>query len=833
MMESSRLGMSRIGLWLVLAVCCVTAVGSAADKGTVPLAPQASYDYHGEKIPLAVEPGTISVGLYLGNDLPARQDFASPQGAVPGRATRLNGNLWRVNVGEAEKMPTTTSLSAPAAVPNLGGTKPAATTLTAAALERQHAVLQQLQGEAAVEWAYPAYRNIQTGTLLLLTPQVIVKTASRMTADEVRGRLPDTLRLQRTLTLESTFVLELTTPGSDDPLEAADNLAKSESWVQWAEPDFIQEWSRDAIPDDPLFPDQWHLQNTGQGNPAGVVGADARLPAAWDTQTGDGTIVIAVVDDGIQLAHPDLASRIWTNPGEIPGNGIDDEGDGYVDDVHGWDFVNGDNDPNPDLTTASHGTAVAGVAAAAGNNGIGVSGACQNCKLLSAKVFSGSAAGTDSQFAEAIVYAGAHADVLNDSWGGGSPSSALTAAIQGAVSGGRGGLGAPTFFSNGNFATGYVTFTLTGFPTGTYTFTWTYHKDSSASAGFDTAWLDNVIFPDGAVQDFETCSALPTGWTSSGNASWVAVNDGTRASSARGGTCSIRAGAIADSQVSSVSVTRTLSVSGDLQFSMWPSSETKQAGGEGPINTSGNCYDYVDLTVFDGVDTHGPFFPSCGTWSNQNSPLQDGTLLYPSSLSDTISVGGATNFDLRSDYAQWGPGTDFVCHTSGGSLGITTTDVTGSVGYTTGDYTSGFGGTSSAAPLCTGIGALALSEDPTLTAAEVRTLLRSSARKIGTVPYVGGSNDQYGYGAVSAQQVIQGLIVPACPYATTLDLSGQTVTTTETFGACDTLTAGPAFAVESPGNVTFVAGNMIVLDDGFSVGPGATFTAELDATLSP
>jgi len=96
----------------------------------------------------------------------------------------------------------------------------------------------------------------------------------------------------------------------------------------------------------------WGLHNTGQtiGGQAGTADADIDAPEAWNTLTGNPGTVVAVIDEGIDLNHPDLRDNIWTNPGEIPGNGIDDDANGYVDDVHGYDFANDDAsvfDPDP------------------------------------------------------------------------------------------------------------------------------------------------------------------------------------------------------------------------------------------------------------------------------------------------------------------------------------------------------------------------------------------------------------------------------------------------------------------------------------------------------
>src|SRR5262249_23738821 len=127
-------------------------------------------------------------------------------------------------------------------------------------------------------------------------------------------------------------------------------------------------------------------------------------------------VVIAVVDTGVDFTHPDLAANAWVNPGEIPGNGIDDDGNGYVDDVHGWDFANDDADPDDDY---GHGTHVAGTAAAVGNNGVGIVGIAWESRVMAVKGISASGSGFVSDLAAGIVYAAENgARVINASWGG-------------------------------------------------------------------------------------------------------------------------------------------------------------------------------------------------------------------------------------------------------------------------------------------------------------------------------------------------------------------------------------------------------------------------------
>ncbi len=157
-------------------------------------------------------------------------------------------------------------------------------------------------------------------------------------------------------------------------------------------------------------------------------------PEAWNKTTGSDSVVVGVIDTGVDYTHPDLVGNIWTNPGEIAGNGIDDDGNGFVDDVHGFDFVNNDGDPMDDN---HHGTHVAGTIAAQGNNGRGVSGVAWNTSIMALKFLSASGAGYTSDAVRAINYAtmmrtqyGVNIRVLNNSWGGGGYSGSLEAAIQ-------------------------------------------------------------------------------------------------------------------------------------------------------------------------------------------------------------------------------------------------------------------------------------------------------------------------------------------------------------------------------------------------------------------
>lgn len=214
---------------------------------------------------------------------------------------------------------------------------------------------------------------------------------------------------------------------------------KDHPLVETVEPNYLR-WITDAsLPDDPLFEKQWSLRNTAQPiqGTTGVAGADTRFAVAWALKRLPPTNppVVAVVDTGLYHLHPDLVDNLWRNPAELPGNRLDDDHNGYVDDLLGYNFADGNADI---IDSGSHGTHVSGTIAAVGNNGVGVVGVAWQAKIMTLKVASDGTTFSSSGLVEAIQYAtmmkkrGVNVVAINGSYGGPDNSSLEKAAIKAA-----------------------------------------------------------------------------------------------------------------------------------------------------------------------------------------------------------------------------------------------------------------------------------------------------------------------------------------------------------------------------------------------------------------
>lgn len=243
--------------------------------------------------------------------------------------------------------------------------------------------------------------------------------------------------------LDNTFLLQV--PNNSIP-EAVHRLRRS-GLVEYAEPNYVLQTH--LAPNDPYYgtSGSW---GQGHGDLWGLHSIQAEQ--AWDATLGKG-VTVAVVDTGVDYDHPDLASNIWQNIGEMGvdaqggdkrTNGIDDDSDGYVDDWRGWDTssiiteqvgnglrVSGSKEPDNDpMDDAGHGTHVAGTIGALGNNGLGVIGVAPDATIMPLKFMTKDGAGTSEDAARAIIFAVDHgADIINNSWGGEDPSRIVEAAI--------------------------------------------------------------------------------------------------------------------------------------------------------------------------------------------------------------------------------------------------------------------------------------------------------------------------------------------------------------------------------------------------------------------
>ncbi|MGQ9490229.1 MAG: S8 family peptidase [Anaerolineae bacterium] len=261
---------------------------------------------------------------------------------------------------------------------------------------------------SAASWPAQADRGPLTpaadpaGSAAYVPGQLLVKLPA-VTAAAAEARIAQAGgRVLRTIPALGLALVEV---GPGENLAAAAARLQAQAGTEWAEPNYI--FQLDFLPNDPEYSRQSRYLDR------------IHMAQAWDFNFGRPEIVLAVLDTGVDMTHPDLASAIWVNAGEIPDNGVDDDGNGFVDDVNGWDFADNDNSPDDDH---GHGTHVAGIAAATVNNRIGIAGVAGGVTIMPVDVFQGGI-GTYEDLIRAIIYAadnGAH--VINMSLGASSYS---------------------------------------------------------------------------------------------------------------------------------------------------------------------------------------------------------------------------------------------------------------------------------------------------------------------------------------------------------------------------------------------------------------------------
>lgn len=222
-----------------------------------------------------------------------------------------------------------------------------------------------------------------------------------------------------------TYILEL---NSSKPIEKLIELYKKTGLFEYVEPNFVGNGHGfQNTPNDNNFNRQWSHYNDGTFSLSNsTIDADIDTDLAWDITQGDPNLIVAILDSGAKLDHPEFSGRIWLNTNENQ-NGTDTDSNNYIDDINGWDFVNNDNDPTDDH---GHGTNVAGIALASGNNNIGYAGVNWNSKIMICKILDNNNSGYYSWWAEAIYYAVDNgASVINMSVGGNGSSTLLENAI--------------------------------------------------------------------------------------------------------------------------------------------------------------------------------------------------------------------------------------------------------------------------------------------------------------------------------------------------------------------------------------------------------------------
>ena len=297
--------------------------------------------------------------------------------------------------------------------------------------------LDKLNNKYGLKKAKPLFKNFKSNRRQVQA--LLTKDKALLTKKEkhLLGRLKRAPRDTKVPDLSRIYKLELELEAGQSLEDVVAAYNKNPD-VEYAELDYIV--SIGATPNDPLYSIQWPLNNTGQmypesggyNHPPGKPDCDIDAPEAWDIHTGGPEIVVAVIDTGVDYNHRDLQGNMWVNSDEIPSNGVDDDENGYVDDVYGYDFINDDSDPIDDH---GHGTHCSGIIAADGDNGLDITGVCWDARIMGLKFLGADGYGDTEDAISAFYYAVENgADVTSNSWGGGGYSQAMEEAIDYAYS---------------------------------------------------------------------------------------------------------------------------------------------------------------------------------------------------------------------------------------------------------------------------------------------------------------------------------------------------------------------------------------------------------------
>ncbi|HEV3122372.1 MAG TPA: S8 family serine peptidase, partial [Isosphaeraceae bacterium] len=298
---------------------------------------------------------------------------------------------------------------------------------------------------------YPVYVEDRSGLRVVATDEITLRFKAK-TPTARRNKLLQGLGLTAVRPAEfvpDQFVVAPSSPTFKSgyrTVELACELHEANDVVEMAAPNFLSEHRKCQVPNDPLFGSQWHLNNAAATG--ALAGEDVRALDAWKLiHGGNASVVIAIIDDGVDLHHPDLRANIWSNPNSV------------APDLHGRNFYDGSFDPSPHYFLPPyyhlegndiHGTPCAGVAAAVGNNRKGVTGIAFRCRILAVKVFGADGLAPNDRVADGIRYAAQHAAVICCGWTAPASNPDLEAAIQESVQSGREGKGTLVFCASGN-----------------------------------------------------------------------------------------------------------------------------------------------------------------------------------------------------------------------------------------------------------------------------------------------------------------------------------------------------------------------------------------------
>jgi subtilisin family serine protease len=678
------------------------------------------------------------------------------------------------------------------------------------------------------------------GGRLVITPSIIVMLKDGISPTAYFGTSDPAIA--RPLWINGPEYLFTTTNASSFAILTEVNAHDAHPDTEWAEPNASSPITREYLPNDPLIGSSWFIDHTGLGGTR--TNADIRLAQAWDiTGGGSSNIVVAIIDDGVEWLHPDLNANLFINVNDMNFNGIDDDGNGAIDDVSGYNFGGNNPESYPAHPEDRHGTSCAGLVAGVANNGIGAAGVAFRSRLLSIKITEEGRWLAIADIAPVIRYAAGLDGLGNQVWRGADilsmsfgysveVSRVVENALTAAGTSGRGGRGAVMFAASGNHASGYAWYRIRmeALPPGTYQAMFEYRKDQAVSSGLDAVRLSSIRLGDANRTRTEFVQpVLPPGWISGGDVPFaIEDNPAFAYSTAR---YQARSGVLGHNQTSWLLSPPFLRAETESVYvTAWVDTDAGDPtiGWQyPPVNNQGDWL-FVRLFHIDTA-TWYDFALDAGVPGNRRNDsgnrintAMDVTTVHPM----VLKVGAVTDWGYRSHYSEYqANGIDFLAPSGGGNMGVWTTDIQGAGGYNTregvdGDYTQ-FDGTSAACPIAAGVGALILSMNTNLTRVQVRDLMRNSADQIGEVPYVNNTNRFYGYGRINAYQALLDLGVPGVVTAYTDVVRNQRV-----YDIPGTQIARDDFSIE-PGATVTMRASRVVLQDGFTAKSGSVFRTEI------